>query len=308
MAKYVLTRYALGEHPRLTLNVDEYTAIRRARDSLGEALAIEERLELVLRNAEEFECDLLAASLRAAFYSDGRGWHSAIGTLQELSRRVLNVLTTTKAYVDQMHGAMSTLYGDGSEREAVKTAFSKEYDTVLGYRTCEALRNHAQHAGESIHGLNSRFAWRDRPTGSRVRVHHMVVTLDSARLLASDAFKRTVANELVAAGETHDLVMFLRQYISCLGRVHVAVRQLMRKDLEAWDALIEEEMQRFLREPSAQGDTTGLAALQHDDKDVVVEVVQVFAKPTERRKALAARNVNPHQLDSIVITSENNPP
>ena len=208
MAKYVLSRYALGKHPQLTLTGDEYTAIKRARDNLGEALAIEERLELVLRNAEEFERDLLAAALRAAFYSDGRGWNAAIGTLQEFSRRVLNVLTTTKAYVDQMHGAMSTLYGDGSERAAVKAAFSKEYDTVLGYRVCEALRNHAQHAGESIHGLTSRFAWRDRPTGSRVRVHHMVVTLSSARLRASDAFKRTVANELVAAGETHDLVLF----------------------------------------------------------------------------------------------------
>ena len=58
-----------------------------------------------------------------------------------------------------------------------------------------------------------------------------------SRLRASDAFKRTVANELVAAGETHDLVLFLRQYISCLGRVHVFVRQLMQKDVEAWDAL-----------------------------------------------------------------------
>ena len=47
MAKYVLTRYALGKHPQLTLTGDEYTAIKRARDSLGEALAIEERLELV---------------------------------------------------------------------------------------------------------------------------------------------------------------------------------------------------------------------------------------------------------------------
>ena len=82
----------------------------------------------------------------------------------------------------------------------------------------------------------------------------------------------------------------------------------MQKDVEAWDALIGEVMQRFLREPDAQGDTTGLAALQYDEKDDVVEVVQVFAKPTERRKALAARNVNPSQLDSVVITSENNPP
>lgn len=118
-------------------------------------MAVEERLDLVLGNYEELEQELLNASLSEALYDDPDDpWNASMGMMQRFARRLANLLTTTRAYCDQLPHAMNALYGhDSSQSAAVKAFFHGEYDTVLGYRVCEALRNYVQHRGSPIHEM-----------------------------------------------------------------------------------------------------------------------------------------------------------
>lgn len=108
----------------------------------------------------------------------------------------------------------------------MKQKKSQEYDSCLGYRVIEALRNYAQHRGLPVHNLqyNSTFH-PDSPNDSSE--HSITPSLRVSRLKEEKKFKSSVLKELEAIGDLIDLKPLVRQYMESLGRIHCESKQTL---------------------------------------------------------------------------------
>src|SRR5687767_404381 len=131
---YGLTRLVLARSPFVELTEKEYRDALHAKHCVWQALQIEEKFDLVLSNYEELEHDILEVALRASMYFEN-DWSAGVDTFQGTNRRLVNLLSTCRLYVDQIRHNLSLMYGaDSPVAEEIKTSCSHEYDSRLGYR------------------------------------------------------------------------------------------------------------------------------------------------------------------------------
>jgi hypothetical protein len=148
---YALTRLAIGAQSHIEISGDEFTALKNARRGMIAVMFIEEKFDLLIENCVELERTLLDIALQLSFYRN-RSWFSMIADMQTINRRLVNLLSTARLYIDQAKHDISQL--SGAERLArLKQQLSAQYDAVLGYRVMEALRNHTQHYGLPIESI-----------------------------------------------------------------------------------------------------------------------------------------------------------
>ena len=57
--RYVLTIHALGKYPEIELDRDKYESLKKSRGILSEAIAMEEKYEILISNYLEFEEEIL---------------------------------------------------------------------------------------------------------------------------------------------------------------------------------------------------------------------------------------------------------
>lgn len=314
MTRFELTRYALGPHASIELSQDEYEDLRAAQRRALEFLSFEDLFDLMLRNYEEFERELLLVPLRhATYFGASHDWNESIDTIQLLARRLANLLTTTHGYCDQVPHAISTLYGANSPQLVeVRSFFRHEHSVGLGYRVCTELRKYIQHRGSAVHGYRGYSRWEDRDNSNRVHVYSFAPEVNVAKLRDDPKFKSSVLAELEVGGRqtytgdrSHDLRPFVRDYVSALGRIHVKVRALFAADVSAVDGRLQEAVDRFLALPGA--DTPiGLAVMELSDQGLLEGRHPTFIglQILERRRLLEERNHLPTHFSTQVVTNE----
>lgn len=99
--QYGITKRLIGHQNFLEISRENFDEAKMAHDCLGEALRIEEKFNIILENYREFESELLSLCLNFAIFSD-RTWSSFQNEIHIVNRRVLNLLTTSRLYVDQI--------------------------------------------------------------------------------------------------------------------------------------------------------------------------------------------------------------
>ncbi|MGB2822726.1 MAG: hypothetical protein WBF17_17210 [Phycisphaerae bacterium] len=300
LMRYSITRLVLGCQQSVDLTPEKYAEAKKAKEQLLVALSIEEKLNLVLENYAEFEEELQGLTLRQLIFSDG-DWSSFIGELQTVNRRLANLLSACRLYIDQIKHEISALYGfDSAQYQALGQAFSAEYDGYLGYRVLEALRNHVQHRSLPVHNLTYNGSREEKPNRMLCR-HACTPSLSIARIKEEGNFKAQVLAELEGDDDLVDLKPLVREYVTSIGRVHQGLRQRMHSDVEAWEEVIHSIRARFCE---THGDkTAGLAVIAIDADQRVRESTQVFEEMITRRRRLEQKNRNVGQLRSHYVSS-----
>ncbi len=219
-----------------------------------------------------------------------------------LARRLVNILTTSRLYCDQIKADLSGLYGGLENAPAdPRTLLSAEYDARLGFRVMECLRNHFQHQSLPIAGIRYRSSWDEQHTPSLLRFT-VEIQLDLDELRASDSFKAPVLAELEGLGEEdRELVGFTRSYMEGLGIVHERLREALARDVQEVDSTIDEFLERWR---TVNDDPTGLVALQKDDTGNIVDKVYIATNFTKRRRELIRRNANFGTLSRRFVTGQ----
>jgi hypothetical protein len=193
------------------------------------------------------------------------------------------------------------MYGaDSAVAEQVKATCSHEYDTRLGYRALEALRNYMQHRGMPIQRMSLESSWIAEAHKVRKHLRHTVgLYLGVVQLREDGNFKAKILDELAALGDEHDLKALIRDYVAGLGYVHETFRTAVVPDLEKWDAVI---LDLFARYRAAGGDTLGMGLVQKVDgrND---EMNHVIEHPITRRRALANKNHQTRHYPQAVVTN-----
>jgi hypothetical protein len=278
-----------------------YDAASIAVKSDTAMLRIEQKYSILLGNFEELERDLLAFSLAATLYR---------GTVRErltdaktlLNRRVANLLSSARAYVDQVPQDIAAAVREAEDvRAAFKASLSRSYDSELGFRVCEALRNVAQHTGLPVHGVA--YGWTKNPDDPAAPILHGAnIHLETSQLAEEGSFKAAVLKELAAGGERHDLKLSIRKYIGCLGACHLELRALLDSESRWAEAVIAEIVGKVDGcEDAKPGGTVWLATSNEAGWNWGHSV-----RPTARaeRDKLVARTPDVASLDRFHISSE----
>ena len=148
---FALTKAVLGCGLFIDITEKEYQAISISKNGLFESLYLEQKLDILVENYIEFEMELLASSTRKMVNcNQNYSWFQEEGN--KINRRIVNLLSACRLYLDHSMHHLSNIYGKKSEHiESINKIMSEEYDSKLGYRVMEAMRNYVQHRGFPIH-------------------------------------------------------------------------------------------------------------------------------------------------------------
>jgi len=285
---YSITKWALGHHPEISIDEGRFLDLRAASQRHRVHLGLEEKFDLVLANYEEFERDLLSLSLRSLIHRINE-WAEMAADRIQLSRRIVNLLSTTRLYADQALRDLATTELKTASANAVdaRSLFSQEYDGRLGYRVMEALRNHVQHRTVPIAGISYRSTL-DKELEEPLWRFGLALSLDLDMLRSDAEFKKSVLQELeTLPADQVDVVLFVRQHIEGIARVHETLREALQPDIAVADVTV----LSAIREWEAAGrDPVGLAAVHRDDRGRPVEYFYLTRNLVERRNNLIASN------------------
>lgn len=253
---YYLKQNVLGKVPKLELTEMEFLEIKNAKISLRCALAIEEKFEIVSSNLKEFEEDISSeAGVNKAFMA--ANYKGSFGFRILLERRLANLLTSTKTYVDQLPtNARDSFIEPAGVLEEIKKYFNEAYDSSIDYRIMEMLRNHVQHNGIAIHTVQHNSKRTDHGFESKV-----VALSKKSELVQNKKNKKLTLNEME---DTIDLLSSCRNYVSKLALVHRKVRQKIEQNTYLARKVFEDTISRYEKQG---GNALGLNAFHITEEE-----------------------------------------
>lgn len=279
----------------------EYKRIKDARSNLFELLLLEENLDLVTENFQEYEEELLSIASRNMIFYDS-DYFSMSRERNIVSRRIVNLLSACRMYLDQSIHHIKNIYGEKSDKaQVVKRETQSQYDQNFGYRAMEALRNYVQHRGFPIHSILFSGQWLDIDSNESSRLLHTVVPRISAtELAADDKFNQTVLKEMLATPSKDgiDIRPLIRKYVEGIGEIHEKVRELIRSDTKHWESVINDTIHKFEIEFGAEESLAGLVVVTEGYDNHWIERKPIFKELVQRRQALENKNrvfVNLHK-------------
>ena len=268
--KYTICLSTLGSHPEVEITQAKFDEIKHARNCLSGALAIEEKYELLLSNYIDLEKECLSIT------SDNmvrqiKGYQDFFDIQLLLNRKIVNLLTSTKLYIDQIQQHVKACIPLDTEiGNKVKSLFSIEYDNFFEYRFMEALRNYVQHRGLAVHSttlggknINHEEDW-EQEYKTSIFTHKLEVESDKA-------FKKQVTNEMP---DKVELVYASRAYIESISKVHCEIRNIIAKSVAESRDIILNVITDY--KTINEGKSIGLNVLCSIPTDPIDEIVEKF--------------------------------
>jgi len=281
------------------LSAREYRAIVRARDGIVSLAGIEETFDLLLQNYLDFEREILDIALKQVVIRDFRYQVMREQTLLVI-RRLGNLLSTSKLYVDSTPRELSALFGKKhAVFVSVKKKFSEEYDAALGYRLMETLRNTLQHRGGSA--VTVSYSANAEESKGGHRVHHRVLPLLSMAHLKKGDIKASVRKE-IGTEPNAELLGHVRQYIDGLAQVHYDFRRRTSRARARWEKTFREAYRRGdAAWPAKEMRASDLAAV--DSRGIVRESRHIFLAPLDYLGGLERKNAGPIRLANMYVSN-----
>lgn len=291
--KYMITAIVAVSPGFIEIDEEEYKRIKTTIENLFELLFFEEKLDLVTENFQEYEAELLAiASRKMVFF--GSDYFSMSHERNAVSRRIVNLLSACRMYLDQSVHHTNNIYGENSEiSQLLKQEIASQYDLNFGYRAMEALRNYTQHRGFPIHSMKFSGEWLDIDNEENSRLLHTVIPLIKVSELAEDSrFKKSVLDEMLTMDikDGIDIRPLIRNYIEGIGKIHEKIRDAIRPDAEKWEAIFNEVIQKYQNKFGSDASLAGLAIVTEDDDNHWNEKRTIFKEFIEKRKSLESKN------------------
>jgi len=254
---YYLKQNVLGQVPKIELTEKEFLEIKNAKKTLRCALAIEEKFEILLSNLKELEVEIAdETSSNQALMSTSYTGSFSFRIL--LERRLANLLTSTKTYVDQVPSNVRDSFVESTGiLEDVKKYFCDAYDSSIDYRIMEMLRNHVQHNGIAIHSVQHNLKRTENGMKNEV-----LALSKKSELVQNRKNKKTTLNEIP---DSINLLSSCQEYVSKLAEVHRKIRDKVEPNTLQARLVFENAIARYKQ---LGGDPLGLNAF-HDKKAIV---------------------------------------
>lgn len=267
---YAIQIWALGTYPQININKEEFDKLRQSRQCLSNALAIEEKYELLLSNYSDLEKECLNVTSDSMLRND-IGYANIFEIRLTFNRRIVNLLTSTKLYIDQIQQHVKACIPEDADiTEKIKALFSNEYDAHFEYRFMEALRNYVQHRGLAVHSTMLGSRWTSHEDNGELEYTTRLFTHRS-EVESDKAFKKSISNEMP---EKVELIYACRIYIEAISKIHCYIRKLLVQVSESSRNLIAQNINEY--EETYKKKPFGLSAVCFIPKQPVNEILEKF--------------------------------
>lgn len=299
---YILTIDALFHPASLELTPEEFSLLKDAKAKQLFGLGLEEKFDLVLENFQEYEMELIRFSMEHSIFP-GKVIDILGSARHLLNRRLVNFLTTSRLYLDQILHELSCTYGKESHQYLqIKSATRREYDSVLGYRVIEALRNHVQHQALPIWGITLPMK-REKINGECETKFSTLPYLVSEQFEGTK-FKASVLQELInhqfEKGKI-PISRFVREHTEALGRIHLELRELIEHDLYEADSRISSYLKKGQEE---FGNSLGLSAMKLGAGAIAEDKIAILDRIALSRQYFEKKNTLMDSLSSRFVSSK----
>lgn len=283
--------------PQLDIDEERYESLNVARHVLSNALAIEEKYEIVIANYLDFEKELLDKAV--GNMARGLGDYGEFFQLRlDLNKRLVNLLTSGRLYIDQLgRHVCQCAYDKKSTKQIVERLFAAQYDAHSEYRFMEALRNYVQHRGIAVHV--TKLGANKTEKDGEFEIEFSVNPASLREVLAEDAkFKKSVLDEIP---ERIDLKATVRQYIESLNIVHLAARKLIEDEVDKARKVIEKAQSDYAVIYSDS--LTGLSAWKMGEEGLKEEGFPLLLDWDDVRLKLLKKNGKLNNLRKRYVSS-----
>ena len=287
---WAIRRLAGASTEWVTITQDEYTSAISALDDVLHVLELEEKWDVLIGNYEELEVELLRLTTEKAIHRHST-WHDGSRNRRLLNRRVNNLLSSCRLYIDHLRHSFTRIFGaDSSQLTTIDSVRHREYDTSFSYRLLEELRNYTQHRRLPIDVELTTFKPTTYGEDSQVACA-LTPMLMTANVLEDEKVKERFRSELESQPERLDLKVHCRGYVHSLYKIHVDVRCLVSPRVTQAESLITDLMTRYSAQHSHS--LVGLHVVaQTDDTPYpsVTEKKPLFKEPLMELRAMQERN------------------
>jgi hypothetical protein len=257
---------------RKPIEQSRFHEVKKARQVCLLAVTLEEKFKLLFDNFAEFEFELLRLAETYLIWPVSitlreRDHFRAMQEKLTVDRRLVNLLTSCRLYLDQTEQVLSNLYGNPSQELVTIREFkNKLYDECFGYRLMEALRNHALHSGLPVHEISYRSTMVE--CAGRADYERFTVCPNSlvGDLAENGGFKASVLTELKQLGDKIDLRGPARQYVSCLTKLHWQLRKVTNDLFANYRSSYSTMVAEYSALDGEEVDNPTLTAVQSDGK------------------------------------------
>ncbi len=280
--KWVAWAFNQGARFADELNEQEFNELSEKRTLLLQYVEAQETYRAVLDNHSELEIALLSIAQEAIHL--GHISHSrAMYQRLLLDRRYANLLSICRMYLNYAAALACTL---GSE-ERFRTATNSAYDSSLGYRVMEALRNYVQHRGFPLSAISHNFRAKEGSGEGPIEVC-VIPGLALERLKSDANFKQAVFSEIEALGDKADLRIWGREYVDGITRCHLVLLSDIEPKVD--DAISAQKLActRFSGRGAQPG--TIVRYEQRDDDNKVIKQMALSTEFTEHIQLLRLEN------------------
>ena len=300
---YGLRRMVFGSARIVPIDKSEFLCIKGAISGLNQFVFLEQKFDYVIENYLEFEKHLLSVTADQMILSghDVNWFHTQRDVF---NRRIMNLLSTGKTYIDTTPQHVANLFGRNSaEVDSTSSIFSESYDNRLGYRAMSAMRNFVQHRGLPVHGSNYTAAWVDKKVG-RSLLYTVDPYLHPQELRDGGKFKASVLTELENIGKKIDLKLLVRDYIEGLAEAHTKIHLLLDSKRSELEMIFDTAVSRYQESTPTEDSIIGLAAIAQDIHGNVIEEVPLVRTLIEYRQSLERKNSGLVNLSKRYVTNE----
>jgi len=300
--KYLLAKRTLGSSVTVKITEQEYKKIKTAKNNLLEILYIEEKFDIFIDNYLEFEMDLL--NYAARHMVRGIKTHAGLQIgLNQINRRIINLLSTGRLYLDQSIHNLSNISSKSNTIEEIKKEKTKQYEQYLGYRVMDALRNYVQHRGYPIQSLTYENKFIGKNPNERL-LFSITPYIQIQELEKDNKFKKEVLKEIKLLGENIDLKLLVREYVEALWNIHAKVRELLKSDILNWEQLFQSTIYKFKSKNSKIGSIVGLSAVKQNENGTYKDSIEIVKYIIEYRQELQRKNSTFVNLSKRYVTNE----
>lgn len=294
--RYLLRKAVIHPVPEVEISAQEFSGLRAARVVLSNAFAIEEKYEIVISNFLDLEKQLLDVAATNAVRQTNT-YAEFFDTRSVLNIRLVNLLTATRLYLDQLPQHISECgLEDAGASALVKSRCSAEYDKYFEFRFMEAFRNYVQHRGIPVHYVSQDARWTSLEEDGLMEFSvHIAARL--SHLEEDGKFKKSILKEI---SKDVDLIAAARRYLESISAINEFVRELLSTPAALARAAIESAHHRYSQVWAES--LIGLSA-QEIEESRVISSVSLLLDWDDVRIQLQKRNRQLVNLSKRYVTS-----